>query len=79
MLTRAFSGSGVNWTLVNMVCKKCNEKLSRYESHWSHSAVEAMMRNFSGPMGRSGSSSARRSQPIECEDLYIIERDDELV
>ena len=79
VLTRAFSGSGVNWTLVDMVCKECNELFSRYESHWSHSAVEAMMRNFSGPMGPSGSSSTGRSQPIDCEDLYIIERDDELV
>ena len=78
-MTRAFSGSGVNWTLVNMVCKKCNEKFSRYESHWSHSAVEAMMRNFSGPLGRSGRSMTGRSQPVDCEDLYIIERDDELV
>ena len=78
-MTRAFAGSGENWTLVNMVCKKCNEQFSRYESHWSHSAVEAMMRNFSGPLGRSGASSTGRSQPIDCEDLYIIERDDELV
>ena len=79
VLTRAFSGSGVNWTLVNMVCKKCNEKFSRYESHWCHSAIEAMMRNFSGPLGRSGRSLTGRSQPLDCEDLYIIERDDELV
>ena len=78
-MTRAFSGSGVNWTLVDMVCKKCNEQFSRYESHWSHSAVEAMMRNFSGPLGRGGSSSTGRSQPIDCEHLYIIKRDDELV
>ena len=78
-MARAFSGSGVNWTLVDMVCKRCNEQFSRYESHWSHSAVEAMMRNFSGPLGRNGSSSIGRSQPIDCEDLYIIERDDELV
>ena len=79
VLTRAFCGAGDNWTLVDMVCSHCNERFSGFEAHWSHSAVEAMMRNFSGPVGRSGGSDASRQQPIECDHIYIVERNDELV
>ena len=79
VLTRAFCGEGVNWTLVDTVCKQCNERFSAFESHWSRSAIEGMMRNFSGPSGRSSRSTATRRQPIDCDHIYIVRRDDELV
>ena len=79
LLTRAFCGEGVNWTLVDTVCKQCNERFSAFEAHWSRSAIEGMMRNFSGPLGRSSQSPATRQQPIECDHIYIVQRDDELV
>ena len=37
------------------------------------------MRNFSGPLGRTSGSTATRRQPIECDHIYIFERDDDLV
>lgn len=64
---------------MDTVCKRCNEGFSKFESDWCHSAIEAMMRNFSGPLGRRGNSEMRRQQPIECDHVFIVERNDELV
>lgn len=74
---RAFCGHGNNWTMSEQVCERCNGVFSRYESHWAHSAVESMMRNFSGPLGRSKSVS-RKIQPIEVTELYFMQRGDPL-
>ena len=79
VLSRAFCGEGVNWTLAEMVCKQCNDRFSAFETHWSRSAIEGMMRNFSGPSGRSSRSTATRRQPIDCDHIYLIQRNDDLV
>ena len=79
VLSRALCGEGVNWTLAETVCKQCNERFSAFEAHWSRSAIEGMMRNFSGPSGRTGRSTATRRQPIDCDHLYIVRRNDDLV
>lgn len=79
VLSRAFCGEGVNWTLAETVCKQCNERFSAFEAHWSRSAIEGMMRNFSGPSGRTGRSTATRRQPIDCDHIYIVRRNDDLV
>lgn len=78
VLTRAFCGQGKNWTLVDIVCRECNGKMSAFESHWTQSAVESVMRNFSGPKGRSSKSTASRMQPTEIDNLYIVQRGDSL-
>ena len=79
VLSRAFCGQGNNWTLVNMVCRECNKQLSAFESHWAQSAVESMMRNFSGPIGRGKKAKKKRVQPTEVDDVYLAQRDDTLV
>ncbi len=79
VLTRAFSGSGENWTLVDTVCGECNVLFSAFETHWTHNAIESVMRNFSGPVGRSKKSKNKRMQPTEIDHLYIIQRNDPLV
>ncbi|WP_409562736.1 HNH endonuclease [Hyphomicrobium sp. MC8b] len=78
VLTRAFCGRGENWTLLQTVCGVCNGILSKFESHWAGSAVEAMMRNFSGPRGRSSGGDAR-AQAMEVDELYLVQGDDPLV
>jgi hypothetical protein len=78
VLTRAFCGQGNNWTLKDMVCLDCNGALSKFESHWANSAVESIMRNFSGPRGRVGNVGAR-AQPVEIDEFYAVQIDDPLV
>lgn len=78
VLTRAFCGQGNNWTLVELVCKQCNGELSKFESHWASAAIESIMRNFSGPRGRA-SGRASRAQPVEIDELYLVQGDDPLV
>jgi hypothetical protein len=77
VLTRAFCGQGQNWTLKDMVCTQCNGALSVFESHWTQSAVESVMRNFSGPLGRSKKGRGRR-QPTEINHLYLVQAEDPL-
>ena len=79
VLTRAFCGAGENWTLVNMVCGDCNGRFSAMESHWCHGAVEAVMRNFSGPPGRSAGRGRRPRQPIGCDHVYMVQGGDDVV
>lgn len=76
VLSRAFCGQGANWTLVDTVCRECNGKFSAFESHWTQSAIEGVMRNFSGPIGRSGKSNTGRTQPTEIDHLYVVQRGD---
>ena len=79
VLTHAFCGKGENWTLVDTVCADCNSLFSAFETHWTHNAIESVMRNFSGPVGRSKNSKYRRIQPTEIDHLYIVQRNDQLV
>lgn len=79
VLTRAFCGNGKNWTLVDTVCGECNVLFSAFETHWTHRAIESMMRNFSGPVGRSSKSEKTRLQPTEIDQLYIVQRNAPLV
>ena len=78
VLTHAFCGTGQNWTLVDTVCIDCNSLFSAFETHWTHNAIESVMRNFSGPSGRSKRSKSRRAQPTEVDHLYIVQRNDQL-
>jgi hypothetical protein len=78
VLTRAFCGQGENWTLRELVCAECNNKLSKFEAHWTSSAIESVMRNASGPRGRTAKS-GERSQPVEIDELYLVQGDDPLV
>jgi hypothetical protein len=77
VFSRALCGQGNNWSLPELVCKKCNGIFSKSESHWARCAVESMMRNFSGPLGRS-EQEGRRRQPIEVTELYLMLRGDPL-
>ncbi len=79
VLTRAFCGRGQNWTLVNSVCAECNETLAKFEYHWAHSTAEALARSFEGPLGRSARSGEKRPQPFECDQLYMVQGNDERV
>ena len=78
VFTHAFCGTGQNWTLVDAVCIDCNSLFSAFETHWTHNAIESVMRNFSGPAGRSKRSKNRRTQPVEVDHLYIVQRNDQL-
>ena len=74
VLPRAFCGQGDNWTLVDKVCGECNRLFSAFESHWTHQALESMVRNFSGPVGRGGKSKEKRIQPTEIDHLYLVQK-----
>lgn len=78
VLTHAFCGTGQNWTLVDAVCIDCNSLFSAFETHWTHNAIESVMRNFSGPIGRNKRLKNRRTQPTEVDYLYIVQRNDQL-
>lgn len=75
VLSRAFCGQGKNWTLDDMVCSDCNNFLSRFESHWTRSAVEGMMRAFSGPVGRSRNLVTNRQHPVDMDHVYLVTND----
>lgn len=75
MLSRAFCGQGKNWSLDNMVCADCNNFLSRFESHWTRSAIEGMMRVFSGPVGRPRNMVSNRQHPVDMDHVYLVTND----
>lgn len=79
VLTRAFCGTGDNWTLVDAVCSECNGLFSRFESHWTRSAIESIMRSFSAPSRQGRKLNVPRRQPIESDDIYLVQRNDPLV
>lgn len=79
VLPRALCGTGLNWTLRHEVCLSCNGKFSKFEAHWLRQAIEALARNFSGPITRNEKDRFDRAQPMEIDDLYIVNRGDHLV
>ncbi|WP_296202084.1 HNH endonuclease [uncultured Hyphomicrobium sp.] len=79
VLSRAFCGQGVNWTLTSEVCLDCNGDFSRFEAHWSRQAFEAIARNFEGPASRNDQDRFDRAQPVEIDDLYFLIKGDRLV
>jgi len=77
---RALCGSGANWTLVNRVCKTCNNRFSRFENELLQQAAEAIARGFSGLLGRSARSAGGvRIQPLKINHLYALNENDTLV
>ncbi len=77
---RALCGSGENWTLVNRVCKACNNRFSRFENELLQQAAETIARGFSGPLGRSArSAGGARIQPLKINHLYVLNVNDTLV
>jgi len=77
---RALCGRGVNWTLVNRVCKTCNNRFSRFENELLQQAAETIARGFSGPLGRSArSAGTARIQPLKINHLYVLNENDTLV
>ena len=75
VLSRAFCGQGKNWSLDSMVCADCNNFLSRFESHWTRSAIEGMMRAFSGPVGRPRNMVSNRQHPVDMDHVYLVTND----
>ncbi len=70
---RALCGSGENWTLVNRVCKACNNRFSRFDNELLQQAAETIARGFSGPLGRSArSAGGARIQPLKINQLYVL-------
>jgi hypothetical protein len=79
VFSRALCGSGANWTLVNRVCKSCNNRFSRFENELLQQAAETIARGFSGPLGRSARSAGTRIQPLKINHLYVLNANDTLV
>jgi hypothetical protein len=62
-----------NWTLVNRVCKACNNRFSRFETELLQQASESLARRFSGPLGRSArGAGGKRIQPLKINHLYLL-------
>lgn len=77
---RSLCGSGTNWTLINRVCKKCNNHFSRFENELLHNAAETIARGFSGPLGRSArDAEGLRIQPLKVSELFALNVNDTLV
>ena len=76
VLPRAFCGQGDNWTLIDTVCSECNRLFSTFEAHWAHSAIESIMRNFSGPISRGRKPRKRRVQATENDHIYIVQKNE---
>jgi len=80
VFSRSLCGAGQNWTLTNLVCKKCNNRFSKFESELLNQAAETLARAFSGPLGRSArQSQVLRRQPLKTNHLYILNKGDDLV
>jgi len=80
VFSRALCGIGENWTLVNLVCKTCNNRFSRFENELLQQAAETIARAFSGPLGRSArNASGARIQPLKINHLYVLNANDPLV
>lgn len=80
VFSRALCGSGANWTLVNRVCRTCNNRFSRFENELLQQAAETIARGFSGPLGRTArNASGARIQPLKINQLYVLNANDLLV
>ena len=80
VFSRSLCGTGNNWTLVNRVCKPCNNRFSRFESELLQQAAETIARAFSGPLGRGArGADGTRIQPLKINHLYALNANDPLV
>ncbi len=79
VFSRGLCGPGANWTLLQEVCRKCNSRFSAYEAHWMRQTIEATARNFYGLEGRSEKQRFDRTQPVEIDNLYILNKGDSTV
>lgn len=80
VFSRALCGRGLNWTLINRVCKACNNRFSKFENELLQQAAETIVRGFRGPHGRTaGSSKTERIQPLKINHLYVQNIGDDLV
>jgi hypothetical protein len=78
VVSRAISGTGANWTLVDLVCGDCNNRFSTYEVHVYQQSVESLARTFMGPTGR-GKPVNGYVEPMKLNHLYAIEAQNPLV
>ena len=77
---RALCGIGTNWTLVNRVCKTCNNRFSKYETELLQQSAESIARGFSGPIGRGArNAEGARIQPLKINHIYALNANDPLV
>jgi hypothetical protein len=65
VLARALAGSGENWMLRELVCRKCNTLFSTYERAWTSEPGVAMARIYRGPAGRARRGQAYQVHPSE--------------
>jgi HNH endonuclease len=80
VFSRSLCGSGENWTLVNRVCKSCNNCFSKFETELLQQAAESIARGFSGPLGRSSKNeTGARLQPLKINHIYAQNANDNLV
>jgi hypothetical protein len=80
VFSRSLCGTGINWTLVNRVCKPCNNRFSRFENELLQQAAEAIARAFSGPLGRGARGvDGTRIQTLKINLLYALNANDPLV
>jgi len=72
VFSRSLCGTGNNWTLVNRVCKNCNDHFSEFETEFLQQAAESIARRFSGPRGRSSKFDVgARQQPLKINHIYV--------
>jgi len=71
-------GGGDGWTLINTVCKDCNNIFSVLECALARHSIESIPRTFYGPQGRR-SKKKKRQIPLYAEDLYYLFDKDDLV
>ncbi|WP_158684186.1 hypothetical protein [Methylobacterium sp. 285MFTsu5.1] len=74
VLTRAFSGGGEDWVLVDTVCDPCNKLFRTYERAWTSAPGEAVARIAFGPAGRNRGGQAYQAHPSE--HIYFVAPDD---
>lgn len=79
VFSRSLCGSGNNWTLVDLVCKTCNGRFSKFETQMLQQSVEALARAFQGPLGRDPDSDPDRRQPMKVNHLYVKNSNDPLI
>ncbi len=71
-------GGGEGWTLIDTVCKDCNNVFSSLERALARQSIEAISRTFYGPIGRR-SKNKRHLVSLYSEDIYFLFKDSNLV
>jgi hypothetical protein len=70
-------GGGDGWTLIDTVCKDCNNIFSALERALARHSIESIPRTFFGPKGRHAKK--KRQIPLYSEDLYYFFEKDDLI